>query len=78
MQHPSHTRGGTDRGVPVINLDTSTSTKSIALLLSTYTSVPPAAPKTKEVTTPGVQGPVRPPNLLGQRVCVFEQSQDSS
>ena len=73
IQHPSHTRGGTDRGVPVISPDTSSSTKAVALLPSTYTSVPPAGLETKKFTAPAVQGPVRPPNLLASAAAVEEE-----
>ena len=62
MQHPSHECAGLDRGVLVINQSTP-STKSIAPLPPAYTSVSPAALKTKQFTAPKVQGPVRPPDL---------------
>ena len=61
MQHPSHTHGETDRGVPVIG--PGTSSKSVTSLSSAYTIVPPAAFKTKEFTAPAIQGPVRLFNL---------------
>jgi len=63
MQHPTHTNGGTDRGVPVISQNGS-STKSVIPLPTTYTTVPPAAIKTKEFSAPPVQGPARPANFL--------------
>ena len=63
MQHPSHTHGGTDRGVPVIS-QVGSSTKSVTPLPSAYTIVPPAALKTKEFSVPAVQGHVIPLNLL--------------
>jgi hypothetical protein len=62
MQHPSHTNGGTDRGILVISKGVS-STNSTALP-SSYTLVPPAALKNKDFSAPAVLGPVRPPNLL--------------
>ena len=63
MQHPSHTHGGTDRGVLVIHQGGS-STKSVTPLPSAYTFVPPAAFRTKDFNAPIVQGPVRPSDLL--------------
>ncbi|KAG0728564.1 hypothetical protein GWK47_032228 [Chionoecetes opilio] len=72
MQHPSHTNGGLDRGVVVIGQDIS-SAKSVAPLPSVYTSVPPAAMKTKHFTAPAVQRPARPPDLLAAeagRLCL--------
>ena len=63
MQHPTHTNGGTDRGVPVISQNGS-STKSVIPLPTTYTTVPQAAIKTKEFSAPPVQGPARPANFL--------------
>ena len=62
IQHPSHTHGGLDRGVPVLNQERSS--KSIAHLPSAYTSVPPAALKTKNFTAPAVHSPVRPANFV--------------
>ena len=61
IQHPSHTDGGTDRGVQLIG--PGTSSKSVTPLPSAYTIVPPAAFKTKEFTVPAIQGPARPSNL---------------
>ena len=49
MQHPSHTRGGSDRGAPVNSPDTSTSTKSVALLPSTYDKCTTIRLENKEV-----------------------------
>ena len=63
MQHPSHTHGGTDRGVLVIHQGGS-STKSVTPLPSAYTFVPPAAFRTKDFNAPIVQGPVRPSEIL--------------
>ena len=51
IQHASHTHGGLDRGAPVLNQESAS--KSVALLPSAYTSVPPAALKTKIFTAPG-------------------------
>ena len=62
MQHPSHADDGSDRGMLVINQDTSSS-KSVTPLPSSYTIVPPAALKTKDFTSPAVQGLVKPSNL---------------
>ncbi|KAG0717680.1 hypothetical protein GWK47_053918 [Chionoecetes opilio] len=72
MQHPSHTNGGLDRGVVVIGQDIS-SAKSVAPLPSVYTSVPPAAMKTKHFTAPAVQRPARPPDLLAAEAAVEEE-----
>ena len=62
VQHPSHTNGGTDRGVPII-CQGGSSTKSVTPLPSAYTMVRPAAIKTKEFSVPAVNGPVRPSKL---------------
>lgn len=62
MQHPSHEFAGHDRGVAVIN-QTPSSAKTVAPLPQKYTSVLPAAFKTKEFNVPAVQGPVRPTDL---------------
>lgn len=58
MQHRSHNNPGVDRGVLVINQSTP-STRSVAHLPASYTTVPPAALKTKQFTAPAVQGPVK-------------------
>ena len=50
IQNLSHTRGGLDRGVAVLNQDRSS--KSRAHLPSTYTSVPPVALRTKNFNVP--------------------------
>ena len=55
-QNLSHTHGGLDCGVAVLNQDRSS--KSTAHLPSTYTSVPPVALRTKNFNAPVVQGPV--------------------
>ncbi len=72
MQHPSHTNGGLDRGVVVIGQDIS-SAKSVTPLPSVYTSVPPAAMKTKNFTAPAVQGPAKPPDFLAAEAAVREE-----
>lgn len=71
IQHPSHTHAGLDRGVPVLNQDRPS--KSIAHLPSAYTSVPPAALKTKNFTAPAVHGPVKPTNFLAAAVATEEE-----
>ena len=63
MQHPSHTHGGTDRGILVIS-QSGSSSKSVTALPSAYTTVPPAALKMKDFCVPTAQGPMRPSNLL--------------
>ena len=63
MQHPSHTHGGTDRGILVIG-QSGSSSKSVTALPSAYTTVPPAALKMKDFCVPTAQGPMRPSNLL--------------
>ena len=50
IQNLSHTRGGLDRGVAVLNQDRSS--KSRAHLPSTYTSVPPVALRTNNFNVP--------------------------
>ena len=62
IQHLTDQSEGHDRGVVVIN-QSSSSTKTIAPLPTNYTSVPPAALKTKEFTVPSVQGLVKPANF---------------
>ena len=62
IENPSHTRGGLDCGVAVLNQDRSS--KSTAHLPSTYTSVPPVALRTKNFNVLVVQGPVRLTNFL--------------
>ena len=61
IQHPTDQSEGHDRGVVVLN-PSSSSTKSIAPLPTSYTNVPPAVLKTKEFTVPSVQGLVKPAN----------------
>jgi hypothetical protein len=51
MQHPSHTRGGTDQGIQVI-CQGSSSIKSVTHLPSAYTIVSPACIKTKDFCVP--------------------------
>ena len=62
IQNPSHTHGGLDRGVAVLNRDRSS--KSTAHLPSIYTSVPQVALRTKNFNVYVVQGPVRLTNFL--------------
>ena len=60
MQHPSHTFGGHDRGVLIIDQDA----KRIAPLPQKYTSVLPAAFKTKkEFKVPTVNNAMQPTNF---------------
>ena len=69
VQHPSHTHGGTDHGVPVISQGGS-STKSVTPLPSAYTMVQPAAIKTNAAA---VQGPVKPSNLLATKAATEDE-----
>ena len=62
MQHPSHTFGGHDRGVLIID-HTVSHGKRITPLPQKYTSVFPAAFKTKEFNVPPVNGSVQPTNF---------------
>ncbi len=62
IQHPSHTNGGIDRGVPVISDDVS-SIKLVIPLPSAYASGQPTALRSKDFTAPAVDGHVRPSNL---------------
>jgi hypothetical protein len=64
VQHPSHTHGGTDRGVQVIS-QSGPSNKSVTPLPPAYTTVPPAAFKTKDFSVPAIQGPMSPGNYKG-------------
>ena len=61
MQHRSHEFEGNNRGVLII--DQTTSGKAIAPLPQKYTSVLPAAFKTKEFKVPIINNPVRPSNF---------------
>ena len=47
--------------------------KSVTPLPSVYTSVPPAAMKTQHFTTPAVQRPARPPDLLAAEAAAQEE-----
>ncbi len=60
MQHPSHTHGGTDRGVLVISEWPFQQVSDTCF----YTTVKPAALKTRDFCLLSVQGPMRPSNLL--------------
>ena len=73
IQNPSHTHGGLDRGVAVLNQDRSS--KSTAHLPPIYTSVPPVALRTKNfnVHVPVVQGPVRLTNFLATAAAEKEE-----
>ena len=62
MQHPSYTFGGHDRGVLIID-QTVSHGKIITPLPQKYTSVLPAAFKTKEFNVPPVNGSVQPTNF---------------
>ena len=70
-QNPSHTRGGLNRGVAVLNQDRSS--KSRVHLPSTYTSVRPVALRTKNFNVPVVQGPVRLTNFLATAAAEKEE-----
>ena len=60
MQHPSHTFGGHDRGILIIDQDA----KRITLLPQKYTSVLPAAFKIKEFKVPTVNNAMQPTLLV--------------
>ena len=62
---------GTDCGVPVIGQGSSF--KSVSSLPLSYTNVPPAVLKTKEFTTPVIQGPVRPPSILEAKAAAVDK-----
>ncbi len=63
VQHPSHTNGGIDRGIPVIS-QSGSSTKSVTPLPSAYTMVQPAAIAIKDFSAPTLQGPIKLSNFL--------------
>ena len=73
IQNPSHTHGGLDHGVAVLNQDRFA--KSAAHLPSTYTSVPPVALRTKNFNVPVVQGPVRLKNFLATAAAEKEEDE---
>jgi len=62
IQHLTNQSVGHDHGVVIIS-ESSPSTKSIAPLPASYTSISPAALKTKEFTVPSTQGLVEPVNF---------------
>ena len=71
IQNPSHTHGGLDRGVAVLNQDRSS--KSTAHLPSTNTSVPQVALRTNNFHVYVVQGPVRLTNFLATAAAEKEE-----
>ncbi|XP_038062580.1 uncharacterized protein LOC119733071 [Patiria miniata] len=56
MQHPSHAYTGVDRSLLLISKETTSTTKAVVSLPTFYSSVPPAALKTKEFIAPEVAG----------------------
>ena len=62
MQHQTNTFSGVDRNWDIVE-STPSSTRTINVLPSTYTTIPPAAIKTKQFTMPLFEGPVTPTNL---------------
>ena len=62
MQHQSQPFCGYDRSWEIIGSSRS-STQPVNFLPSAYTSILPAAIKTKQFTAPGFQGLVTPANL---------------
>ena len=71
IQNPTNTHGGLGGGVAVFDQDRSS--KATAHLPSTYTSVPPVAPRTKNFNLPLVQGPVRLTNFLATAAAEKEE-----
>ena len=62
MQHQTNTFSGIDENWDIVE-STPSSTRTINVLLSTCTTIPPAAIKTKRFTVPPFEGPVTPTNL---------------
>ena len=62
MQHQTKTFSGIDRNWDIAE-STPSSTRTINVLPSTYTTIPPAAIKTKQFNVPPFEGPVTPTNL---------------
>ena len=74
IQNLSHTHGGLDRGVAVLNQDRSS--KSTAQLPSTYTSVAQVALRAKNFNVYVVQGPVRLTNFFASAAAAAEKEED--
>ena len=62
MQYQTNTFSGIDRNWDIVE-STPLSTRTTNVLPSTYTTIPPAAIKTKQFTVPPFEGPVTPTNL---------------
>ena len=72
IQNPSHTHGGLDCGVAVLNRDRSS--KSTPHLPSTYTNVPQVAPRTNNFNIYVVKGPVRLTNFLASAAAAEKEN----
>ena len=72
MQHQSQSFHGYDRDWDIIG-SLRSSTRSVSFLPSAYTSIPPAAIKTKQFTAPRFQGQVTPANLVTGSSAVAEE-----
>ena len=71
IQHPTTNNHGQER--PPIEIDTSSLKKTIDPLPDTYTTVPPASLKSKQIKAPA-QGPEPPPNLPLVHKCREEET----
>ena len=72
MQHQLQSFHGYDRDWDIIG-SLRSSTRSVSFLPSAYTSIPPAAFKTKQFTAPRFQGLVTPANLVTASSAVAEE-----
>ena len=72
MQHQSQSFRGYDRDWDIIG-SLRSSTRSVSFLPSAYTSIPPAAIKTKQITAPRFQRLVTPANLVTASSAVAEE-----
>ena len=72
MQHQSQSFRGYDRDLDIIG-SLRSSTRSVSFLPSAYTSIPPAAIKTKQFTAPRFQGLVTTANLVTASSAVAEE-----
>ena len=72
MQHQLQSFRGYDRDWDIIG-SLRSSTQSVSFLPSAYTSIPPAAIKTKQFTAPRFQGLVTPANLVTASTAVAEK-----
>ena len=72
MQHQSQSFHGYDRDWDIIG-SLRSSTRSVSFLPLAYTSIPPAAIKTKQFTAPRFQGLVTPANLVTASSAVAEE-----